>query len=48
MVSFAVQKLFSLISSHLLISAFISFPLEDRSKKYVGVIYSFPWEFCSI
>ena len=45
MVSFAVQKLFSLISSHLLISAFISFPLEDRSKKYIGVIYISPGSF---
>ena len=34
MVSFAVQKLVSLIRSHLFIFAFISFALEDRSKKY--------------
>ena len=34
MVSFAVQKLLSLIRSHLFIFAFISFALGDRSKKY--------------
>ena len=34
MVSFAVQKLLSLISSHLFIFAFISFALGDVSKKY--------------
>ena len=34
MVSFAVQKLLSLIGSHLFIFAFISFTLEDRLKKY--------------
>ena len=33
MVSFAVQKLLSLIRSHLFIFAFISFTLGDRSKK---------------
>ncbi len=33
MVSFAVQKLLSLIRPHLFIFAFISFALEDRSKK---------------
>ena len=33
MVSFAVQKLFRLIRSHLFIFAFISFALKDRSKK---------------
>ena len=33
MVSFAVQKLLSLILSHLFIFAFISFALGDRSKK---------------
>ena len=33
MVSFAVQKLLSLIRSHLFIFAFISFALGDRSKK---------------
>ena len=34
MISCAVQKLLSLIRSHLFIFAFISFDLEDRSKKY--------------
>ena len=34
MVSFAVQKFLSLIRYHLLIFAFISFALGDRSKKY--------------
>ena len=33
MVSFVVQKLLSLIRSHLFIFAFISFALGDRSKK---------------
>ena len=33
MVSFAVQKLLSLIRSHLLIFAFISFALGDRAKQ---------------
>ena len=33
MVSFAVQKLWSLIRSHLFIFAFVSFVLGDRSKK---------------
>ena len=33
MASFAVQKLLSLIRSHLFIFAFVSFALEDRSKK---------------
>ena len=33
MVSFGVQKHLSLIRSHLFIFAFISFTLEDRSKK---------------
>ena len=33
MVSFAVQKLLSLIRSHLFIFAFVSFVLGDRSKK---------------
>ena len=33
MVSFAVQKLLSLIRSHLFVFAFISFTLGDRSKK---------------
>ena len=35
MFSFAVQKLLSLIRSHLLIFAFISFTLGDRSKKNI-------------
>ena len=34
MVFFAVQKLLSLIRSHLFIFAFISFVLGDWSKKY--------------
>ena len=34
MVSFAVQKLLSLIRSHLFIFAFVSFALGNRSKKY--------------
>ena len=33
MISFAVQKLLSLIRSHLFTFAFISFALGDRSKK---------------
>ena len=33
MVSFVVQKLLSLIRSHLFIFAFVSFALRDRSKK---------------
>ena len=33
MVSFAVQKLLSLVRSHLFIFTFISFALEERSKK---------------
>ena len=33
MISFAVQKLLSLVRSHLFIFAFISFALGDRSKK---------------
>ena len=33
MVSFAVQKLFSFIRSHLFIFAFASFALGDRCKK---------------
>ena len=35
MVSFAVQKLLSLIRSHLFIFAFVFITLEDRSKKIV-------------
>ena len=34
-VSFAVQKLMSLVRSHLFIFAFISFTLGDRLKKYI-------------
>ena len=34
MVFFAVQRLLSLIRSHLFIFAFVSFALGDRSKKY--------------
>ena len=34
MVPFAVQKLLSLIRSHLFIFAFVSFTLGDKSKKY--------------
>ena len=39
MVSFTVQKFLSLIRSHLLIFAFISFILGDRSKKKNSGIY---------
>ena len=39
MVSFAVQKLLSLIMSPLFISAFVPFPLGDRSKKTIATIY---------
>ena len=39
MVSFAVQKVLSLIRSHLLIFVFISITLGDRSKKDISVIY---------
>ena len=38
MVSMAVQKLLSLIRSHLFIFAFVSLTLEDRSKKTVTLI----------
>ena len=38
-VSFAMQKLLSLIRSHLFISAFVSFALGERSKKYIAMIY---------
>ena len=34
MVSLSVQKLLSLMRSHLFISAFVSFVLGDRFKKY--------------
>ena len=39
MVSFAVRNLVSLIRSHLLIFAFISFALGDRSEKYIAMAY---------
>ena len=39
MVSFAVQEPLSLIRSHLLIFAFISFALGERSKNNVAMIY---------
>ena len=38
MIFFAVQKLLSLIRSHLFIFVFIFIPLGGRSKK-IGVIY---------
>ena len=38
-VAFAVQKLLSLIRSHLFIFAFISFTLGDGSKKNIAAIY---------
>ena len=38
-VSFAVQKLLSLIRSHLFIFAFISFALGDRAKTNIATIY---------
>ena len=38
-VSFAVQKLLSLIRFHLFVFAFISFALGDRSKKNIAAIY---------
>ena len=39
MVSFAVQKLLTLITTHLFIFAFISLALGDRSKKNIVMIY---------
>ena len=39
MVFFAVQNLLHLIRSHLFISAFVSFALGERSKKYIAMIY---------
>ena len=39
MVSFAMQKLLSLIRSHLFIFAFVSINLGDRSKKNIAAIY---------
>ena len=38
-VSFAVQKLLSLIKSHLFIFGFVSFAEGDRSKKNIAMIY---------
>ena len=40
MVSFAVQKILSLIRSHLFIFAFVSFALGDRSKQILLQIVS--------
>ena len=39
MVSFVVQKLLGLIRSHLFIFAFVSFALEDGSKKNIAAVY---------
>ena len=39
LVSFAVQKLLSLIRSHLFIFAFVSFALGERYKKKNTMIY---------
>ena len=39
MVSFAVQKLLSLIRSHLFIFTFIAFASGNRSKKNIATIY---------
>ena len=39
MISFAVQKLLSLIRSHLSTFGFVSFALGDRSKKNIAAIY---------
>ena len=39
MVSFALQKLLSLIRSHLFIFAFIYFAWGDRSEKNIAIIY---------
>ena len=39
MVSFAVQKLLSLIRSHLFIFVFIFITLGDRTKKNIAMIY---------
>ena len=39
MIYFAVQKLLSLIRSHLFIFAFITSALGDRSKKNIATIY---------
>ena len=40
MISFAVQKLLSLIRSHLFIFAFISFTLGEGSKKHCFLIFA--------
>ena len=47
MVSFAVQKLLSLISFHLFIFAFISFAVGERSKKYSYDLYQSVLLMCS-
>ena len=47
-VSFAVQKLLSLIRSHLFIFAFISFALRDSSKKKIATIYVRMFFLCSL
>ena len=39
MVSFAMQKLLSLIRCHLFIFTFVSFPWKDRSKENITMIY---------
>ena len=39
-VSFAVQKLLSLIRSHLFTFVFTSSTLGDRSKKHIAVIFA--------
>ena len=39
MVSFAVQKLLSLIRPYLFNFAYVSFALEARSKKNIAMIY---------
>ena len=39
LVSFAVQRLLSLIRPHLFIFAFVSITLGDRAKKSIAVIY---------
>ena len=47
-ISCAVQKLLSLIMSHLFIFAFISFDLEDRSKKYCCNLCQRVFYLCSL
>ena len=39
MISLAVQKLLSLIKFHLLIFAFVSFALANRSPKSIAMVY---------